>query len=110
MTRRVVLAIALLALAVPPSAAAQAAADARASFTVGTAVAQRGQKATGVIAVPAGVDGGYNIAVAVVHGAKAGPVLAIVSGLHGTEYSSILRSTCTAATWTRACGRTRTGP
>jgi len=64
--------------------------DTRGTFKVGTAIAQRGQKVTGVIAVPAGVDAGYNIAVAVVHGAKAGPVLAIVAGAHGTEYSSIL--------------------
>ena len=66
------------------------AADTRVTFTVGTAVAQRGQKATGVVAVPAGVDAATNIAVAVVHGAKPGPVLAIVAGAHGTEYSSIL--------------------
>ena len=83
--------IALALLALPSFAPAQPApADARATFKVGTAAAQRGQKATGVIAVPAGVDAGYNIAVAVVHGAKAGPVLAIVAGAHGTEYSSIL--------------------
>jgi predicted deacylase len=80
----------LVATAVPATSGAQTASDPRASFKVGTAVAQRGQKATGVIAVPAGVDAGYNIAVAVVHGAKAGPVLAIVAGAHGTEYSSIL--------------------
>jgi len=79
------------ALALPSIAGAQAQSpDARATFKVGTAVAQRGQTATGVIAVPAGVDAGYNIAVAVVHGATAGPVLAIVAGAHGTEYSSIL--------------------
>jgi uncharacterized protein len=36
------------------------------------------------------VDADASIAVAVVHGAKPGPVLAIVSGAHGTEYSSIL--------------------
>jgi len=78
-------------LALASTTAAQPAApDARATFKVGTAIAQRGQKATGVIAVPAGVDAGYNIAVAVVHGAKPGPVLAIVAGAHGTEYSSIL--------------------
>lgn len=57
---------------------------------VGTAVAARGQKVTGVIAVPAGSDAGTFIAVAVVHGAKPGPVLAIVAGAHGTEYSSII--------------------
>jgi predicted deacylase len=86
----VVLPVTLAILSLPSLAAAQGASDQRATFKVGTAVAQRGQKTTGVIAVPPGVDAGYNIAVAVVHGAKAGPVLAIVAGAHGTEYSSIL--------------------
>jgi predicted deacylase len=59
-------------------------------FSVGTASAARGQKAYGAIEVPAGVDAGTRIAVAVVHGAKPGPILAIVSGAHGTEYASIV--------------------
>ena len=67
-----------------------AAAQNRHSFTVGTATAARGQKVTGTINVPAGVDPGTNIPVAVVHGAKPGPVLALVSGAHGTEYASII--------------------
>jgi uncharacterized protein len=67
-----------------------AAAQDRASFSVGTATAKRGQKVTGIIAVPAGVDAATNIPVAVVHGAKPGPVLALVSGAHGTEYASIV--------------------
>src|SRR5262245_41694765 len=62
----------------------------RASFTVGSATAARGQKATGAIAVPAGSDAALNIPVAVFHGAKPGPVLALVSGAHGTEYASII--------------------
>ncbi|PYP88435.1 MAG: hypothetical protein DMF61_07540 [Blastocatellia bacterium AA13] len=65
-------------------------AQGRAAFTVGTAKAARGQKATGVIEVPAGSDAGTNIAVAVVHGSKPGPVLALVAGAHGTEYTSII--------------------
>src|SRR6187549_3208121 len=60
------------------------------SFTVGTARAQRGHTATGFIEVPAGVDAATSIPVAVVHGARPGPVLAIVSGAHGTEYASIV--------------------
>lgn len=67
-----------------------AAAQDRASFTVGTATATRGQKATGTIEVPAGVDAGLSIPVALFHGAKPGPVLAIVAGSHGTEYTSII--------------------
>lgn len=62
----------------------------RASFSVGTATARRGQKVTGIIAVPAGMDAATNIPVVVVHGAKSGPVLALVSGSHGTEYASII--------------------
>src|SRR5262249_43613664 len=61
-----------------------------ATFTVGTATAARGQKATGVIDVPAGSDAGTKIPVAVFHGARSGPVLALVSGAHGTEYASII--------------------
>src|SRR3981081_2083251 len=64
--------------------------DAHPSFTVGTATAQRGQKVYGVLKVPAGSDAGYDIPVAVLHGARPGPVLAIVSGAHGTEYASIV--------------------
>jgi len=59
-------------------------------FTVGTASAARGQRATGVIAVPAGPDAALEIPVAVVNGARPGPVLALVSGAHGTEYASIV--------------------
>src|SRR5256885_16357775 len=59
-------------------------------FAVGTARAERGQKATGFIEVPAGSDPGTSIPVVVAHGARPGPVLAIVSGAHGTEYASIV--------------------
>ena len=62
----------------------------RSTFTVGTATAARGQRATGVIAVPAGSDAALNTPVALFHGAKPGPVLALVSGAHGTEYASII--------------------
>src|SRR5580658_4047871 len=61
-----------------------------ADVTVGTATAKAGQKATGFIQVPAGVDAATNIPVIVVNGAKPGPKLAIVAGAHGTEYASII--------------------
>ena len=62
----------------------------RKTFTVGNATAARGEKVTGAIEVPAGVDAGLSIPVAVIHGAKPGPVLAVVAGSHGTEYTSII--------------------
>lgn len=81
--RKIALGALALSLAVP------ARGDER-TFSVGTATAARGQKAFGAIEVPAGVDAGTRIAVAVVHGAESGPVLAIVAGAHGTEYASIV--------------------
>ena len=63
---------------------------AQAPFAAGTASAASGQKATGYLAVPAGVDAATNIPVVVVNGAKPGKVLALVSGAHGTEYASII--------------------
>jgi predicted deacylase len=62
----------------------------RKAFTVGNATAPQGQKVTGTIEVPAGVDAGLSIPVAVINGAKPGPVLALVAGSHGTEYTSII--------------------
>src|SRR5438445_30233 len=60
------------------------------AFTVGTAAAAPGQKVSGMIEVPAGVDAATSIPVVVANGAKPGPVLALVSGAHGTEYASII--------------------
>jgi len=62
----------------------------RTTFTVGNATAARGEKATGTIEVPAGSDAALSIPVAIFHGAKPGPVLALVAGSHGTEYTSII--------------------
>jgi len=60
------------------------------AFVVGTATAAPGQKAYGTIEVPAGSDPALSIPVVVAHGAHPGPVLALVSGAHGTEYASII--------------------
>ena len=70
--------------------AASGRAQESADFTVGNATAAAGKRALGALEVPPGSDAGLNIPVAVLHGAWPGPVLTIVSGLHGTEYASIL--------------------
>jgi len=59
-------------------------------ISVGTASADPGEKSFGVIDVPAGGDVGTSIPVVVIRGRKPGPVLALVSGAHGTEYASII--------------------
>jgi predicted deacylase len=72
-------------LLIPPFIRAQSV-----PFSVGTASAAPGQKSTGYLEVPAGVDDATNIPVVVINGEKRGPVLALVSGAHGTEYTSII--------------------
>ena len=69
---------------------AAATASAQAPLSVGTATARPGEMASGVITVPAGSDPGTEIPVSVVNGAKPGPVLALVAGTHGYEYTSIV--------------------
>jgi predicted deacylase len=59
-----------------------------ADVSVGTATAHSGQKATGYIEVPAGVDEATKLPVIVINGANSGPTLALIAGAHGTEYAS----------------------
>jgi predicted deacylase len=89
-TTRITVLAALLTVLAGVAAWAQSSLGDRAVFTVGTAKASRGQTATGSIEVPAGSDASLSIPVAVAHGAKAGPVLALLAGAHGTEYASII--------------------
>jgi predicted deacylase len=84
----VVLMLFVLIVALPAVVAAQA--DRHSTMKVGTVTVARGQKATGLLDVPAGSDAATRIPVAVVHGRRPGPVLALVAGAHGTEYSSIV--------------------
>jgi predicted deacylase len=78
----------VLGVASPACVAAQP--GAAPAFTVGTATAARGTTAYGHLVVPAGVDSGLRIPVAVIHGARPGKVVAFVAGSHGTEYASIV--------------------
>ena len=59
-------------------------------FSVGSAVARRGEKISGFIPVPDGVDPGTRIPVTVITGGTDGPVLALVAGVHGSEPSPIV--------------------
>jgi predicted deacylase len=60
-------------------------------FTVGSITAQPGTLTSGdlVVASAAG-DAGTRIPVSVLHGAKPGPVLALIAGVHGQEYTPVL--------------------
>ena len=60
------------------------------ALTVGSATAKRGEKASGWIDVAAAADPAVRIPVSVVHGARPGPVLALIAGTHGVEYTSVI--------------------
>lgn len=75
----------LVALALPSAAAAQQ------PFIVGTITAQPGTTASGTLQIAARQrDEGTTVPISVVHGASSGPVLALVAGVHGQEYTPIL--------------------
>jgi len=60
------------------------------TLSVGSATASVGTTAYGNLSVPAGSDSALEMPVAVIRGAKPGPVVAFVAGSHGTEYTSII--------------------
>ncbi|HEY4130543.1 MAG TPA: M14 family metallopeptidase [Gemmatimonadaceae bacterium] len=60
------------------------------ALTVGSAVGRSGEKVSGFLDVPDGVDPGARIPVTVVTGTKPGPTLALVAGIHGSEPSPIV--------------------
>ncbi len=64
--------------------------DRNATFAVGTATAKRGETSYGELTVPPNGDAGTSLPVAIVNGAKRGPVVAFIAGSHGTEYASVV--------------------
>jgi predicted deacylase len=72
------------------TSAAWAPARAEEALRVGPVTAQPGRQASGYLLVPDGVDPGTRIPVSIFHGARPGPVLALVAGTHGYEYTSIV--------------------
>jgi hypothetical protein len=61
------------------------------SFTVGKITAAAGARASGFLEIAArGGEEGTRIPVTVIHGAQPGPVLGLVAGTHGYEYSPIV--------------------
>ena len=65
-------------------------AQSRTDFSLESITVKVGEKATGFIEVPKGIDGGTQIPVSIFHGAKAGKVLLVTAGIHGAEHSPIL--------------------
>ena len=66
-------------------------ARAQAPFAMGGVTAAPGTLASGELQVPGGAgDEGTVIPFSVIHGARPGPVLALVAGTHGVEYPPVL--------------------
>jgi predicted deacylase len=71
--------------------ACAAGAAAQTPFTLGPVTAAPGSTVSGALEVPPrGTDNGSTIPFTVVHGASAGPVLALIAGTHGMEYVPIV--------------------
>src|SRR5258707_14296215 len=68
------------------------AAQDRASFTVRTASAARGQKAPGTIEAPPGSDAAFSIPVEAFAGSKLGRALAVSARPHGPPDPSVIRA------------------
>lgn len=62
----------------------------RGPVQIGSVIAAPAQITTGQLTVPAGTDAGTFIPMTVIHGAKHGPILAIIAGVHGSETMPIL--------------------
>jgi predicted deacylase len=80
----------LIPLLLVLSAASAASATAADALRVGEIAAPPGQQAAGYIVVPDAADPGTRIPVSVFNGATPGPVLALIAGTHGSEYTSIV--------------------
>lgn len=59
------------------------------SFSVGPIETKAGGSSSGFLEIPAGTDAGTEIPVSLIHGARPGPVLALIAGTHGYEYPGI---------------------
>lgn len=58
-------------------------------FTVGTIKAMPGEAVSGYLEIASLNDAGARIPVSIIHGAKPGPVLALIAGTHGYEYPGV---------------------
>lgn len=81
---RCLIAALLLAIAAHPAAAEPA------PFVIANETIAPGSRKDMRIIVPAGSDGTTFIPLSIIHGARPGPVLAAVAGVHGFEFASIL--------------------
>ncbi|MGQ0639796.1 MAG: M14 family metallopeptidase [Gemmatimonadaceae bacterium] len=59
-------------------------------LTIGSATARAGEKVSGFIDIPAGVDSATRVPISILRGRQPGPTLALIAGTHGSEVAPIL--------------------
>src|SRR2546426_180488 len=60
------------------------------TLRIGSAAARAGEKGSGFIVVPAGIDSGTRIPLTIVRGKDPGPTLALIAGTHGDEVAPVI--------------------
>src|SRR5881628_709530 len=60
------------------------------TLRIGSAAARAGEKGSGFIVVPAGIDTGTRIPLTIVRGKDPGPTLALIAGTHGDEVAPVI--------------------
>jgi hypothetical protein len=60
------------------------------AITIGSVTARPGEKSSGFIDVPAGVDSATRIPISILRGRQSGPTLTLVAGTHGSEVAPII--------------------
>lgn len=60
------------------------------TVTIGSVTARAGEKASGFLDVPPGVDSATRIPISILRGRQPGPTLALVAGTHGSEVAPII--------------------
>jgi predicted deacylase len=58
-------------------------------FRVGPFEVRPGESISGYLDIPGGIDQGTRVPISIIHGARPGPVLALIAGTHGYEYPPI---------------------
>src|SRR2546427_488333 len=71
-------------------AAARVPAQQPGTLRIGSAAARPGEKGSGFIDVPAGVDSGTRMPLTIVRGKDPGPTLALIAGTHGDEVAPVI--------------------
>ncbi|MEW5916861.1 MAG: M14 family metallopeptidase [Gemmatimonadota bacterium] len=60
------------------------------AVTIGSVTAQSGEKISGFLDIPAGVDSATRVPISILRGRQQGPTLTLVAGTHGSEVAPII--------------------